>query len=67
MAATNSGSAEKVILFVSKKRKNSNRLHTNPNYNVVRNSINITYGKFFLWLYTNPNFNVVQDSIKNTF
>ena len=41
-------------LFVSEKQNNPNRLHTNPNWNVVKDSINNTYNTTVLWLYTNP-------------
>ena len=54
-------------VFVLEQHINTNRLHTNPNYNVVQDSINNTYDTIVLWLHKNPNCNVVQDSINVTY
>ena len=43
-------------LFVPEHQNNPNRLHTNPNWNVVHDSINNTYDTILLWLHTNLNF-----------
>ena len=53
-------------LFVSDQQNNPNRLHTNPNCNVVQYSIKNTYNTTVPWMDTNPSCNIVQDSINNT-
>ena len=37
-----------LIVFMSEQQNNPNRLHTNPNYNVVQDSINNTYDTILL-------------------